>query len=81
MLECKRYADQAHKCCSGILNLARKAGGDRLAAVCRLADDHGRYSFIEIQDILQNKSEQIDYPEEPASLPEHENIRGREYYQ
>lgn len=80
VLEKKRYADQAHKSCSGILNFARKVGGDRLAAACRLADSYGKYNFLEIQDILQNKSEQIDLPEETADIPEHENIRGSEYY-
>lgn len=80
VLERKRYADQAHKSCSGILNFARKVGADRLAAACRLADSYGKYNFLEIQDILKNNSEQIDLPEETADIPEHENIRGREYY-
>ncbi len=72
--------DQANKMCSGILNFARKAGPERLATACRLADSYGKYSFREIQDILQNKSEAIGLPEEPADMPEHENIRGKEYY-
>ena len=80
VLEKTRYQDQANKMCSGILNFARKAGPERLAAACRLADSYGKYSFREIQDILQNKSEAIDLPEEPADMPEHENIRGKEYY-
>ena len=80
ILEKTRYQDQANKICSGILNFARKVGPDRLAAACRLADSYGKYSFREIQDILQNKSEAIDLPEEPADMPEHENIRGKEYY-
>ena len=66
--------------CSGILNFARKVGSDRLAAACRLADSYDKYNFVEIEDILKNKSEQIDLPEETATIPEQENIRGREYY-
>ena len=81
VLENKPHIDQAGKICSGILNLARKVGADRLAAACRLADSYGNYSFLEIQDILNNKSEQFDVQEEPANIPEHENIRGREYYE
>ena len=80
ILEKVRYQDQANKMCSGILNFARKAGPERLAAACRLADSYGKYSFREIQEILQNKSEAIDLPEELADMPEHENIRGKEYY-
>ena len=81
ILETKRYIDQANKICSGILNLARKVGPARLAAACRLANSYGRYSFLEIQDILKTKSEQVEVEEETADIPEHENIRGKEYYE
>jgi len=80
-LENKRYVDQANKSCSGILSLARKVGSQRLAAACRLAESYGRYSFLEIEDILKNRSELIEVPEQTADIPEHENIRGKEYYQ
>lgn len=80
VLEKKRYVDQAHKSCSGILALARKVGPLRLAAACRLADSYGRYSFLEIQDILKTHSELIELPEETTDIPEHENIRGKDYY-
>ena len=80
ILEKTSYGDQANKYCSGILNFARKVGSERLAAACRLAERYGKYSFKEIEDILQNQSELIDLPEEPADMPEHENIRGPEYY-
>lgn len=80
ILETKRYVDQANKICSGILNLARKVGPARLTAACRLANSYGRYSFLEIQDILKTKSEQVEIEEETADLPEHENIRGQDYY-
>lgn len=80
VLERKRYVDQASKCCSGILTLGRKVGGDRLAAACRLADSYGKYNYKEIEDILNNQSDQFELPEETADIPEHENIRGRDYY-
>jgi hypothetical protein len=80
VLETKRYVDQANKICSGIPGLARKVGAARLAAACRLADSYGRYSFLEIQDILKTRSELIELPEETADLPEHENIRGKDYF-
>jgi transposase len=80
ILETVRYVDQANKICSGVLSLERKVGTGRLAAACRLALSYGRYSFLEIQDILKTKSELIELPEETADMPEHENIRGKEYY-
>ena len=81
VLEKKRYVDQANKSCSGILSLARKVGAARLAAACRLAASYERYSFTEIQDILKTKSEFTEIPEETKDIPEHENIRGKDYYQ
>jgi hypothetical protein len=57
-----------------------KVGAHRLASACRLADSYGRYSFLEIQDILKSHSELIEVPEETADIPDHENIRGRDYY-
>ena len=61
--------------------LARKVGSARLAAACRLAASYDRYSFSEIRDILKTKSEFIEIPEETNNIPEHENIRGKDYYQ
>lgn len=81
VMEKKRYVDQANKSCSGILSLARKVGPARLAAACRLAESYDRYSYTEIQDILKTKSEFIEVPEETGDIPEHENIRGKNYYQ
>ena len=81
VIEKKRYPEQANKCCSGILNFARKVGTDRLAAACRLADSYGRYNFVEIQDILTNNFDGLELlPEQQTDIPEHENIRGSEYY-
>ena len=80
VLEHTRYTDKANKMCSGILGLARKVGAERLAAACRLAESYGRYNFLEIQDILKTQSELIELPEDTVEIPEHENIRGKEYY-
>ena len=80
ILERTRYREQAIRLCTGILGLARKVGPDRLAAACRLADSIGKYSYNEINEILKNRSEQIELTEEHGDMPEHENIRGKEYY-
>jgi hypothetical protein len=40
------------------------------------------YSFKSIQKILENNLDQIDFePEQPSQeLPDHGNIRGKQYY-
>ncbi|MDR1739348.1 MAG: hypothetical protein LBR45_01135 [Bacteroidales bacterium] len=60
--------------------MARKAGASRLAAACRLADSYGIYNYLEIENILKTQSEFTDTVEPVADIPEHENIRGKEYY-
>jgi transposase len=80
ILEINHYIDKSNKICSGILSLARKVGASRLAAACRLAHSYQRYSFLEIEDILKTQSEFTETEEETVGIPEHENIRGKEYY-
>ncbi|MDR1729052.1 MAG: hypothetical protein LBR52_00090 [Prevotellaceae bacterium] len=74
ILEVNHYVDKSNKICSGILSLARKVGA------CRIAHSYGRYSFLEIQDILKTQSEFTQTQEETAAIPGRENIRGKEYY-
>ena len=80
ILENNHYVDKSNKICSGILSLARKVGTSRIAAACRLAAGYGRYSFLEVENILKTQSEFTQTQEEVADIPEHENIRGKEYY-
>lgn len=83
VLEKKRYQEQSYKCCSGILNFARKVGAERLASACRLADSYGRYNYVEIEDILKKQLDQIEQTEPletESDMPQHDNLRGKEYY-
>jgi len=81
VLELNHYVDKSNKICSGILSLAHKVGASRLAAACRLAAGYGSYSFLEVEGILKTQSELTEVTEEIADMPEHENIRGKEYYE
>lgn len=81
----KKYPEQAFKSCRGILSLARKVGVERLLKACRLAAASGMYNYLAVEDILKNQQDML--PEEEWSnlpdnveLPEHENVRGKEYY-
>lgn len=84
VIEHKQHPEQAYKSCSGILNLARKAGNERLAGACRRADSYGIYNYPILVEILAKKLD--TWQDEPAgasdeTMPEHINIRGNEYYQ
>ena len=69
IIESNRYLDQINKSCSGILSLVRKVGVQRLADACRLASSYGRYSFLEIQDILKTNPNSLRYPKKHPICP------------
>jgi len=77
------YPEQAYKSCLGILKLAKQYSEQRLEGACRRALKYEKYSFRTIENILLRKLDQVeeaDIPEESLPLPEHENIRGADYY-
>lgn len=80
VLEHKKYPEQAYKSCSGILNFARHVGPSRLTDACRWADSLGQYNYPIIEEILKKRLDQLRPDEEPAEIPPHGNIRGKEYY-
>lgn len=81
VLEHKTYPEQAYKSCSGILSFARRVGPERLANACRWAENLGQYSYTIIEEILRKRLDQLPPEDEPVSIPTHNNIRGKEYYQ
>ena len=83
VLERKQHPEQAYKSCVGILGFAKKAGNERLINACRRALGFGIYSYKTIQMILEKNMDQ--YPEslfaDELPMPDHDNIRGEDYYQ
>ncbi len=82
VIEGKQHPEQAYKSCSGILSLVRKGGPERLVRACRRADSFGIYTYRIIEDILARNLDAEDTDVERAEdMPEHQNIRERDYYQ
>jgi transposase len=82
ILDRKQHPEQAYRSCIGILNFARKAGNDRLASACRRALGYGIYNYKTIQQILENKMDNYEdslFADE-LPMPNHDNIRGENYY-
>ncbi|MDE1190945.1 MAG: hypothetical protein PW786_02240 [Arachidicoccus sp.] len=52
VIEHKAHPEQAYKSCSGILQLKRKAGTERLINACRRANSYGVYNYPIIVQIL-----------------------------
>jgi transposase len=81
VIEHKQHPEQAYKSCSGILNLKRKVGSERLINACRRAGSFGIYNYPIVMQILEKKLDQInDDDKEELPMPEHHNIRGEDYY-
>lgn len=89
VLERNEYPEKNYRACQGILNFAKRVGSTRLHNACRRADSFGKYNYGIIERILQSKMDMLpmegDLFADPAtgqsaSMPEHDNIRGEDYY-
>lgn len=83
IIESRNHPEQAYKSCLGILSFEKKVGAERLANACKRALDFKIYNFKTIQNILENSLDKIPMEhekEEDQDLPDHGNIRGKNYY-
>jgi transposase len=82
ILEERPHPEQGYRTCLGILRLAKTYGEERLERACARAVVLRARSYRHVQAILKNGLDRMPMPEDPAeaSLADHENIRGGEYY-
>ena len=83
VMESKAHPEQAYKSARGILSFARRVGERRLINACRWADSYGLYSYPSIENILSSGQDQVpleDETENDSQVPNHKNIRGKDYY-
>lgn len=80
IFEQNRYPEQLFRTCDGLLNLQKKSKPEAFKKACELAIEHQNYSFRFILNLLENNmtEHQQTAPEQP--LPNHGNIRGKDYY-
>jgi len=82
ILEKKQHPEQAYKSCMGVLSLVKKVGKQRLANACKRALDYNIYNYKIVLSILEKGLDKIDdEPVQEQALPQHHNIRGKDYYQ
>ena len=74
-----KVEEQGFKSCMGILQFSKKYSEIRLEAACRRARELGSHTYTTIKNILKNGTENVDNSKVKAT-PQHENIRGSEYY-
>jgi len=81
ILESQRHRDQAYRICIGVLGFAKKVGNERLTKACQRATSCGTYSYRIIKKILEQGLDMDKDEGENLKMPEHNNIRGKDYYQ
>ena len=85
ILESRPHPEQGYRSCLGLLRLEKRYSTERLEAACTRALAFKAYSYKNVESILKNGMDQqpLRTPSPQTRLPllEHENLRGREYYQ
>ena len=79
----RTYPEQAYKACMGIIHLSRHYEPERVEAAAERALKYNACSFRSMKAILTAGLDRRDGRENGGqmSLPLHQNIRGKEYYQ
>jgi transposase len=76
----RHHPEQAFKSCRGILSFARRLGEKRLIAACQRGDAFGMYTYRGIEEILMKGLDQQDSDDQQSTMPNHKNVRGKDYY-
>ncbi len=81
ILEKKQHPEQAYKSCMGVFSFVKKVGEERLKNACKRAIEYNMYSYKTVQIILEKGLDKLDDGNLfEQDLPDHNNIRGKEYY-
>ena len=81
IFESRSHPEQAYKSCLGILSFEKKVGKERLINACKRALNYQIYNYKTIQNILENNLDMLSQDQdEDLDLPNHDNIRGKNYY-
>lgn len=82
LLTSARHEEQAYKSCLGILNIPNhKYSRHDLDLACQRALSYGQHSYKAVKNILQrNLHKQQLEADLFSTLPDHENVRGGNYY-
>ena len=86
VLSRSEYPEKNYRACQGILNYKNRVGTTRLINACKRAESFNVYNFGIIERILKSKADFIPLDEDNPSatndsnMPDHDNIRGEDYY-
>jgi transposase len=74
------HPEQLYRTCDGLFRLQSKTSPEAFKKACELAIEHQNYSYRFIINLLENKMIDFQQEEKEQPLPNHGNIRGKDYY-
>jgi transposase len=80
LTQSRQYSEQTYKSCLGIIKLEKKFGKERLEVACKLALQVSGVSYGLVSNILLNNRDKLTQTTPQATIPVHENIRGKQTY-
>ena len=81
VLTSRPHPEHAYRTCLGLMSLARRYGNERTGAACERALAAGATSYSSVKSILAEGLDRVPLrPSAPPPPPEHENLRGAEYW-
>jgi transposase len=83
VLDQRKHPEQAYRICDGIKHLSYKVDPMVFQKACHIAVQYQCYQYGFIKALIENgmTNQDIDLSDGSISLPNHKNIRGRNYYQ
>lgn len=75
-----RHPEQLYRSCDGLLSLSRKTDPEIFKKACQMAIEHQNYSYGFVLNIIKNKMTDQEDTTHKQALPNHKNIRGKDYY-
>jgi transposase len=80
ILTSRPHPEQGYRSCLGIFRLSKRYAPSRLEAACARALAAGARSYRHVDAILKRGLDRTTDTPATAAVPEHDNIRGRDYY-
>jgi len=81
MMANRPFPQQAYRACYGLLRLGERYGDSRLEKACEKALVAGAIRYQQVELILKNKLEEVSHSlADTYNSPDHENIRGPDYF-
>lgn len=82
ILDSKPHPEMGYRACLGLIRLARKHSPERMEAAAERALATGAIGYRHVKSILESRldSQPLTPPPSPPATPDHENLRGPEYF-